>query len=95
MQLPLLDTSFATMTLHWTFVLYTLYVEVAFATLLMIPGLSSLTARFVRFLQTAVFSRMQGVKWAWWFLWMFYVCLFLEALRQVRLQIVCLRALSH
>ena len=87
------------MTLHWTFVLYTLYVEVAFACLLMIPGLSTVTARLVQFIQKMVVGRNQTVHTGMWFVWLFYVGLFLEALRQVwalcKLNFVLARALGR
>ena len=70
------------MTLHWTFVLYSLYLEVAFATLLMIPFVSEYFARVVRFLQRTVFSNPVVVLLKW-IVWTFYVVLLLESLRQV------------
>jgi hypothetical protein len=93
------------MTLHWTFVLYSLYVEVLFASLLMLPGISSVVARLLGFLQRCeppqprssallaasvrhnicrhVFSSSYVVllKWS---VWLFYVVMFLESVRQVR-----------
>ena len=49
----------------------------------MIPGLSTVTARLVQFIQKMVVGRNQTVHTGMWFVWLFYVGLFLEALRQV------------
>ena len=70
------------MTLHWTFVLYSLYVEIAFACLLMIPVVSTYFAMLLKFLQRTVLSN-QYVVMVQWTVWAFYVVLFLEAMRQV------------
>ncbi len=71
------------MTVHWTFVLYSLYLEVAFATLLMIPGVSTIFARLVSFLQRTLLRHPAAVLLKW-IVWMFFVALLLESLRQVR-----------
>ncbi len=70
------------MTLHWTFVLYSLYVEIAFACLLMLPVVSTYFARLLKWLQRTVLSN-QYVVMVQWTVWAFYVALFLEAMRQV------------
>ena len=59
------------MTLHWTFVLYSLYLEVAFASLLMVPYLSTLVAHGISFMQRNLLSSpiVALVKWL--------VCLFI------------------
>ncbi len=72
------------MTLHWTFVLYSLYLEVAFASLLMIPWISDKFARSINFLKRTLFSN-KYVTTIPYVIWVFYVVLFLEALRQVNI----------
>jgi hypothetical protein len=83
-----------TMTLHWTFVLYSLYVEVAFASLLMLPGISVYFARLLRFLQQRAFNNKYMVS-AKWIAWALYVLLFLESLRQVRAALARISRMKH